>query len=131
MSLVVEVEDLFGPMPDFRAHAVRNIERGTAYVVVTSDEVLGASLLSPDDSPHQIRWLAVRPVARRSGVGSRLMAAILQHWPRGDIEVVTFAPSIPGGAPARHFYQRFGFEPGGPARPAPDGGSRETYVLRR
>ena len=120
-----------GQCPDFSRHADRNIERGIAYVVVTDDEVLRAALLSPQDRPHQIRWLAVRNVARRSGVGSLLKAAILHHWPTGDIEVVTFAPCISGGAPARHLYERFGFGCWGPVEPAPDGGSREIYVLRR
>jgi GNAT superfamily N-acetyltransferase len=131
LALVTEVEDLFGPMPDFGEHAVRGIERGSAYVVVNGNDVLGAALLSAESTPHHIRWLAVREAARRTGVGSLLMTAIQHHWPTGDVEVITFAASLPGAAPARDFYEGFGFECDGPADSAPDGGPRDVYVLRR
>ena len=131
MALVAEVEDLFGPMLGFEQHATRAIERGTAFVVTDEQEVLGAVLLSPDGKPHHIRWLAVREVARRSGVGSRLVAAILCRWPTGDIGVVTFAASSASGMPARRFYERFGFESEGATHPARDGSERDLFVLRR
>ncbi|HEX5018690.1 MAG TPA: hypothetical protein VFX15_14020 [Actinomycetes bacterium] len=47
LRLVSDGEDLFGPMPDFSNHALRGMERGTAYVVVDGEDVLGAALLSP------------------------------------------------------------------------------------
>lgn len=46
VGTVCEVEDLFGPMPDFARYAERGIGRGTARVVVGADEVVGAGLLS-------------------------------------------------------------------------------------
>lgn len=131
MTLANEVEGLFGPMPEFDQRAARAIQRGSAFVVEEAHEVLGAALLSPDDKPHQIRWLAVREVARRRGVGSLLMAAILRTWPIGDIEVITFASSIPGGAAARRFYEKFGFSCEGATNSAPDSGPRDLFALRR
>jgi GNAT superfamily N-acetyltransferase len=118
-------------MPDFSAHALRGIERGAAHVVVDGEDVVGAALLSPENGPRHIRWLAVREAARRRGVGSLLMSTILYRWPVGETRVVTFASSMPGGAPARGFYARFGFSYEGPAEVAPDGGPRDCYVLRR
>lgn len=131
LELVREVEYLFGPMADFIRPATRGIERGTALVAVEGDVVIGAALLSRDDKPHHINWLAVRQSARRRGGGSLLMAAILQRWPTGDIEVVTFGTTVPAGEPARRYYERFGFQCHGPAEPSSDGESRDLLILPR
>lgn len=131
LGLVPEVENLFGPMPDLEAHIRRGIQRGTALVVTSGDEVAGAALLSRDGGPHHIRWLAVRQSQRRQGVGAAMMAAILESWPTGDVDVVTFTAEAPDGAPARRLYERFGFVWAGPSEPAPDGGPRDLFVLRR
>lgn len=131
LDLVPEVESLFGPMPDLETHIRRGIDRGTAIVVSSGDDVVGAALLSRDGRPHHIRWLAVRRSQRRQGVGAAMMAAILDRWPTGDVDVVTFTAEAPGGAPARRLYERFGFVFAGPAEPAPDGGPRDLFVLHR
>jgi GNAT superfamily N-acetyltransferase len=129
LELVREVEPLFGPMPDFATHAARAIDRGTALVVTEDDEaVLGAALLSRDDAPHRINWLAVRKQHRREGAGSLLMATILDRWPTGSITVVTFGQSILEGWPARRFYGQFGFTCLGATEPGPDGGDRDVYI---
>lgn len=129
LELVREVEPLFGPMPDFATHARRAIDRGTALVVAEHRHVLGAALLSRNDQPHHIHWLAVRAAARRRGIGTRLMATILSRWPRGDISVVTFGPDRVDGRPARHYYYtRYGFTNAGVTEPGPDGTSRDRYV---
>ena len=129
LEIVREVEPLFGPMPDFARHAERAIARGTALVVTDGEAVVGACLLSRDDEPHEIRWLAVRESHRRRGVGSLLVREIEKRWPIGDIGVVTFTASTPGGNPARRLYESRGFELRGQSEPGPDGSPRDFYVL--
>ncbi len=129
LQIVREVEPLFGPMPDFRQHAERGIARGTALVAVDDGNVHGACLLSRDDVPHEIRWLAVAEGSRRRGAGSLLLESIEGRWQTGDIRVVTFARSVPGSVAARRLYESRGFELQGPAAPGPDGGQRDLYVL--
>lgn len=51
LQFVPELEQLFGPMPDFESHLRRAVERGTALVAVSGDEVAGAAILSRDDMP--------------------------------------------------------------------------------
>lgn len=118
-------------MPDFEVHVRRGIKRGTAVVMVDSGQVQGAALLSRNDRPKRIHWLAVRRSAREQGVGAALLVAILDRWPMEDIEVVTFASATSGGEAARGLYERFGFRCLGGTDPAPDGGRRDLYVLRR
>ena len=110
MRLVSELQDLIGPMPDFEVHARRGIERGTALVVADGERVLGAALLSRDERPQRIHWLAVRASARGQGVGAALLTAILDRWRTGDVEVVTFTQGTAGGEAARRLYERFGFQ---------------------
>lgn len=132
LELVPEVEPLFGPMPAFDEHAARAIQRGTALVAATQDgRVHGAALLSRDDQPHHINWLAVRESSRGRGVGRQLLLAILELWPTGDIEVITFTADEPRGLPARHLYARSGFIWEGPYVPGPDGAARDLFALRR
>jgi len=38
LDVVLEVEGLFGPMPDFEGHIRRGVRRGTALVVVGDDD---------------------------------------------------------------------------------------------
>jgi GNAT superfamily N-acetyltransferase len=124
-----EVKPLFGPMPDLRQHIERGIARGTALVAVEGEAVLGACLLSRDDAPHAIRWLAVAQTHRRRGVGSVLVDAVRARWPAGDIAVVTFTAEAPGGEAARMLYESRGFRRAGSSAPAPDGSPRDLYVL--
>jgi len=131
LELVPEAEQLFGPMPAFDIRLRRSIDRGTAVVVADRDEVAGGALLSRDGEPHHIHWLYVRETRRRQGVGAALLFAILDRWPAGDIEVVTFTVALPGGEAARALYERFGFVSCGRTVPAPDGGARDLFVLRR
>src|SRR5690606_8991602 len=78
LALAKSVEPLFGPMPDIAGPIQRSISRGTALVAEDRDgRLAGAALLSRDDQPHVIHWLAVRPDARRQGIGSALMKAII------------------------------------------------------
>ena len=132
LELVPEVEPLFGPMPEFAERAARALCRGTAFVSATDNgRVLGAALLSPDDEPHHIHWLAVRQSARGRGVGRALLGAIVDRWPTGDISVTTFTADEPAGLPARRLYTSSGFTCEGPCQPGPDGGARDLFVLRR
>ncbi|MBI4943720.1 MAG: GNAT family N-acetyltransferase [Actinobacteria bacterium] len=124
-----EVEPLFGPMPDIRQHVERGIARGTALVATEADALLGACLLSRDDAPHAIHWLAVARVHRRRGVGSLLIDAVRARWSAGDISVVTFATDTPEGEAARRLCESHGFRSAGPAPAAEDGSARCRYVL--
>jgi GNAT superfamily N-acetyltransferase len=131
LELAAEVEPMFGPMPNFATHAERGIRRGTALVVRDpQDTVLGAALLGAHRRERHIRWLAVRPGARRRGVASVLLAEILCRWPApGDIEVITFGADVPYGGPARALYQSVGFVAAQTERPGPECGSRQRFVL--
>jgi GNAT superfamily N-acetyltransferase len=136
LEIVREIEPFAGPMPDFADHIRRGMERGTALVTSDGPSVIGACLLSPDqellapeDTPQEIRWIAVRESARRRGAGSALLGAIERRWQTGDISVVTFTESVVEGRPARRFYESHGFELRGGAPPASDGGARDLYVL--
>jgi GNAT superfamily N-acetyltransferase len=131
LELVEEVEPLFGPMPDFAAHAKRAAARGSALVVRDRDDrILGAALLSHRPATRTIHWLAVRADARRRGVGRVLIAAIKARWPPpGDIDVVTFGPDVIAGQAARALYESAGLRPAEMLPAGPDGGSRQRFVL--
>jgi len=131
MELIPEAENLFGPMSSFETHLLTGIRRRTALVVVDPDAVIGGVLLSRDGQPHQIHWLYVRESRRREGAGTELLKTILARWPTGDVRVVTFTATTPGGQSARKLYERFGFECRGRAQPAPDGSPRDLFLLRR
>jgi GNAT superfamily N-acetyltransferase len=88
-------------------------------------------LLSRDDEPHHIHWLAVRQSARGRGVGRALLGAIVDRWPTGDISVTTFTADESAGLAARRLYTSSGFTCEGPSQPGPDGGARDLFVLRR
>lgn len=131
LELVPEAEQLFGPMPAFDIPLQKGIDRGTALVVAERDEVLGGALLSRDGEPHRIYWLYVRQSRRRQGTGAALLAMILERWPTGDIEVVTFTADSPGGEAARALYEQAGFVCCGKTAPSPDGEARDLFALRR
>lgn len=131
LELIPEGERLFGPMPTFDTHLLRAIDRGTALVVADQAKVVGGVLLSRDGQPHQIYWLYVRRSRRREGVGIALLEAVLERWPTGNVEVATFTADSPGGQPARALYERFRFVCCGRTHPAPDGGPRDSFLLRR
>jgi GNAT superfamily N-acetyltransferase len=118
-------------MPDIEQSIARGIERGTALVTGPKGAITGGMLLSRDDKPHRIHWLAVAGVARGQGLGSALVHAAFERWPEDAVEVVTFAADTPGGQAARLLYERCGMELAGPAEPAPDGALRDRYLLRQ
>jgi GNAT superfamily N-acetyltransferase len=91
LEIVREVESLFGPMPDFESALLRNISRGTALCARdVGGQVLGGVLLR--GAPRtQISWLAVRPSARRRGVGRALVTEALCRLPAGCEVVVDTA----------------------------------------
>lgn len=130
-ELARSVQHLFGPMPDIRSVIERGIERDTAFVTGPPGSVTGGMLVGRSGPPYRITWLAVAPHSRGQGLGAALVHAATRQWPTGDIEVVTFAVGTLGGEPARRLYARLGFVCSGPAAPAPDGGLRELFVLRR
>ena len=129
LALAKSVEPLFGPMPDIAGPIQRSISRGTALVAEDRDgRLAGAALLSRDDQPHVIHWLAVRPDARRQGIGSALMKAIITRWNGAPVEVVTFGADVAGGEAARALYEAHGFEFLDHEKGPPEGGSRERWI---
>lgn len=130
LTLAREVEPLFGPMPDIDHHIRRAIDRGTALVVTDAGNTLvGATLLSRDDEPHVIHWLAVAADARRQGTGRALLQAILDRWDdRRPIDVITFGKDVPRGEPARALYAAHGFTFTEQTEPGAEGGSRERWT---
>jgi ribosomal protein S18 acetylase RimI-like enzyme len=127
-----EVEPLFGPMPEFESALLRNISRGTALCARdTRGQVLGGVLLRAAPQT-QISWLAVRPSARRRGVGRALVTEALRRLPAAcDVVVDTFGEDNVEGRPARRLYESFGFVPAEHLPDGPEGGSRQRFRLRR
>lgn len=130
LEIARQVEPLFGPMPDIEMHIRRAIDRGTALVAVDRmNQVAGAALLSREDQPHHIHWLAVRAESRRCGIGSALLQAILMRWDDGQpIDVITFGADGPGGDAARALYRAHGFVFLDNHENGPEGGSRERWI---
>ena len=131
LALAREVEPLFGPMPDTEQAITRAVGRETALVTGPHGAITGGILLSRDDKPHRIHWLAVADAARGRGLGRALVHTAMERWPDGDIDVVTFTAGYPGGVAARRLYERCGMELAGPADPALNGEPRDRYVLRQ
>lgn len=136
LALTAEVEPLFGPMardPVFQRALSRCIARGTAYCIRECDEAPGSPLvagllLSPRPPLYRIGWLAVRKADRRSGNGRALVNYALSHIePSAEVVVLTFGPDVPGGEPARAFYQEMGFSPAEMSEAAPNGASRQIF----
>lgn len=131
VALARTVEPLFGPMPDIADHVRRGMERGTAIVIGEVGVVEAGMLLSRDDRPHEIHWLATAASSRGRGHASALVEYAMTRWPTGEITVVTFTEDEPGGQAARRLYERHGFVDQGRTTPAPDGGERDLYRLCR
>ncbi len=82
LELAAQVGPPFGPMPELETNLRRAIDENRALVVRTPREVvLGATWVSASPSPRRIRWLAVRPDARRRGVARLLLAEVMRRWP--------------------------------------------------
>jgi ribosomal protein S18 acetylase RimI-like enzyme len=117
MGLTAEVDALFGhPMSTdlaFRETLVRNIARGSAFVVRASPGLAGGPLAGAllwQPTRHEISWLAVAQRHQRLGIGQALVAHALSLATVGrEVTVVTFGPSMPEGAAARALYRGAGF----------------------
>jgi len=137
LDLAAEVEPLFGPMvadPGFHAALERNIARQTAFCVREQDgapgrPLMGGLLFSATHAPHYtIGWLAVAQRWRRQGVAQALVEHCLRLiQPPAELSVVTFGADNLAGRPARHFYERMGFQAAEAAPNGPEGGTRQVY----
>lgn len=113
---------------DFARILRRNIDEGTAYVVHDSGadpKVIGAAIWRP--GLRRIAWLAVAEDHRRSGVGASLLSAIFEAAGPGSIVVETFGTDVPGGIPARRFYEAAGFRRVGPVAEGAAPSSRDLF----
>ncbi|GLY13458.1 GNAT family N-acetyltransferase [Kineosporia rhizophila] len=131
LRLAAEVEYLFGPLvgdPGFEAALSRNIDRGSALCVRTSEGLAGGLLLSAHHPLYRIGWLAVSQQHRKQGVGALLVRTAIGTLTRapGAVEVTTFGPEHQG-KDASGFYERLGFQATGWVS---DDGMRESYGLR-
>ena len=131
LEIVREVESLFGPMPNFEATLMRNVERRSAICVRdVHGRVLGGALLR--DTPHaQIAWLAVRMSARGQGIGRVVVAEALRRYgSAAEVTVDTFGEDNAEGRPARRLYESFGFSAAERLERGPEGGTRQRFRLR-
>ena len=137
LTLAAEVEAWFGPMvddPGFHDALDRNIRRGTAWVVRSTDgrDLLGGLLTGGRAPAYRLNWLVVAAAARGTGVGSALVRHAIDRYVRPcRVDVVTFGVDHPAATDsgARAFYERLGFVAGEQAPPGPEGGSRQWYHL--
>jgi ribosomal protein S18 acetylase RimI-like enzyme len=137
LDLAAEVESLFGPMvadPGFHAALERNIQRQTAFCMreqadISGTPLMGALLFSATHAPHyKIGWLAVGQRWRRQGIAQALVAHCFRLiQPPAELSVVTFGEDTVAGRPARHFYERMGFQAAEAAPNGPEGGTRQVY----
>jgi GNAT superfamily N-acetyltransferase len=133
MTLAREVEALFGPMSNFDATVRAKISDDAALCVHDgAGGLLGGVLVGGEAPENWIRWLAVRRSARRKGVGSALLTAVLDRWPGPcTISLATFGADNPDGLAARRLYERFGFVADKELPRGPEGGTRQLYILVR
>ncbi len=137
LNLARQVEPLFGPMVDrgFDGAIRDNIGRGSAFCVRNHEcplTLAGGLLFDYRDAPtYTVTWLAIDERLRKMGLAQQLLRYALQSTVNPCvIEVVTFGPDHPGGPAARRFYESFGFSPGPMRERGPEGGSRQSYVMR-
>ena len=136
LTLAAEVENLFGPMinePRFMGALERNIERGSAFCIREGNGPPGAPLLagilfSAKPPAYKVAWLAVAERRRRHGLGSALLAHVMEMVRRpAEVTVTTFSAEVEGGAAARQFYLAAGFEPAEMTLEGPEGGLRQIF----
>ncbi len=136
LALAAEVEPHFGPMvsdPGYRNALQKNIERGTAFCIREQNgppktPLMGGLLLSPRPPKVEIAWLAVAARWRRRGVGRALVAHALDGIaPPAEVVLITFASHEAAAAPARGFYESFGFVPAEPGPVNPGGIATQVY----
>ena len=137
LNLARQVEPLFGPMVDrgFDRAIRANIDRQTAFCVRNPERPLtltGGLLFDDRDAPtYRVTWLAVDEPSRKKGIGQQLLRYALRSTVNPCvIEVVTFGPGHPGRRAAKRFYESFGFTPGPMRERGPEGGSRQSYMMR-
>ena len=133
LEVAREVERLFGPMPMFEVTLKEKIGQCEALCVrAPSGAVAGGLLLGGTPPDNWIRWLAVRKSARERGVGSALIAEVLEcRSPPCTISLATFGADNVEGRPARRLYERHGFVAGEMLPRGPEGGTRQLFNLVR
>jgi len=102
--------DVITPPSDLRA----GLDDGTLFVAEADARVVGFALASPLDGGMHLDELDVLPSHGRRGIGTALVAAVVDCARRRDLPHLTLSTlrSIPWNAP---WYQRLGFrvlEPG-------------------
>ena len=88
-------------------------EETSVWVAISDEAVLGfvAVKLHPDDNMGEIYMVAVNPDCQGCGIGSALIEFALDWMKRAGISIAMVETGgDPGHAPARHTYEKAGFE---------------------
>ncbi len=95
--------------PDSAAQLfLRNIRRDSVLTAKRQNEIVGICIWSP--VLRRLSLLAVLSELRRTGIASRLLHAVLDRMPPGDVTVETFQEDDPRAAAALSLYRKFGFQ---------------------
>lgn len=116
LELAREVEPVFqGSMvenEEFHAFMRSKINKNEVIIARDSDHqdaLMGLIVVSHKN--NKISWFAVLKKYRSMGIGSKLLEyAINELDSRNEIFVTTFREEYEEGKPARHVYQKLGFE---------------------
>jgi GNAT superfamily N-acetyltransferase/diadenosine tetraphosphate (Ap4A) HIT family hydrolase len=115
--------------PAFRAYADKKILLREAVGAFDRRTGMCLGVLSFSRKTNRIAWMAVLQERRGQGIGSRLLQTAIRHMD-GDrpVDVITFLPGHPGGAPARALYLSAGFRDTGEDCTDGDGHARSLLV---
>jgi len=94
-------------------------ESDSAQAAVSHGEVLGFLVARGVAQEWELENIAVAPSARRQGVGTALVQALLAHVRQADGKAV-FLEVRASNLPARELYEKAGFKPAG---------SRKSYYM--
>lgn len=96
---------------DYKATALRFMEKQQAICVKEKDEIVGVMLFSRGH--NMICCLAVSPEYRRCGIASTLLETALAELDKSqEITVSTFREGDEKGIAPRALYKKYGFEEG-------------------
>jgi N-acetylglutamate synthase-like GNAT family acetyltransferase len=87
---------------------LERMREGPVWVALRDSQVLGTVAIVVKDKSAYIRGMAVRPSARGTGIGTKLLQHI-QNWASGEQCARLFLSTTPFLSEAIRLYKRFGF----------------------